>query len=81
MALSKEVHINGTSYPYKVYKSGVKVRFTGNRSVWISNMQLTGMTPDVIDYDRHKGSGPKITPSLVKQYIIDNYIKPSEIRK
>ena len=69
--MSKAVHINGVEYTYKVHSRGVKVRWAGGSMfAWMTD--LTGWSSDDLERAKWKGCPlPQVTPSLIKQYIID----------
>lgn len=69
--MSRAVHIDGAEYPYKITKSGVKVRTPEGKSMYFDMTEVTGWTNDALERADWKGYWPPVTPRRVKELVIE----------
>jgi len=70
--MSKAIHIDGQEYPYKVFRSGVKIRLQNGKYLFVSMTDLTGWSWDGLEKAGWGGYTPPIKPSDVKEWLEKN---------
>ena len=69
--MSRAIHIDGLEYPYKVTRSGVKVRTPDGKSLYFDMTEVTGWTNDDLERAAWKRYLPPVTPRRVKELVLE----------
>ena len=75
MAAERKLHIDNEVWTWKPSLYTIVVRDPNRKSYIVEVHELFGVSPDEIERAKRKGCGYKITPSMIKEHIIREFVE------